>query len=1030
MGLYNLTRIEGWYEDFTDLKNRFNNDYYQDFKSSYLRKCPNQLVSKMYLNLQEKYFKIRELYKKVDTVWSEYIVDLENTDNRLAGQSGSVSASTVSSLLSKMPQLNDTQYSLSNSGGQSKNAVLEIGEKILSTGAVVTTTVYSGLFKLREKFQDGALWLVATVTAPVVSLFNKEAGEKYKEAMMDAIAVDRVAEANKYFYENTKVGKYINEKSYLKYDSEFAKKMQNYSEKGFEIAAATALTVATGGLAAPVSALLVVGTGFAIGAGEKAEENYQQEDRSFYGDAGEIAFAGLIKGIEFYGTGKTGQGIITAAKAVASSGGIKSISTVAKQLFTKSGNKKITMKSLFKKASETLKTALSDVDTHMDSLSAAADNITYSKEEGIKVNWKGFAKKTVKYFIANCCSAFVSNLYAPPKTKADNGIEKFKGTKSTSADDLESLKKEYNELLAKSKEKWFIDAKDAMDNGYAWKLDDIKSADDIAKRMNEIEKALGIDSPKVNVKGIESGSTHKSDLEQLKKEYNELLAKSKENWFIDAKNAMDNGYAWKLDDIKSADDISKRMDEIERILYSDSKNLTSSAYPEAFSRKSLSNMTNYEVHKSLSDMDIVIKNIESKYPGEGVRRLEEYLKTGNINMITSLGGSRNYVAQFEPDFIEYYLKKRYNIDVKVSSSFYDLNQTVRSGTLKSSSNEELYSFFSNNGSSLNETYGADQGGIDKLCDYYLNGTRYSCSEAKEIANSYKERGLPLPKFKKEAAVEEYFTLKNKLVSKGLTSAQASVILSSFDDVGACTYAGKANSIFFKFSDNPELFEKKFGFPMYKIDSNGRKVLNSNELLLDMYMHINDISNGGMLFTKVNDSYVLNCSDKIDVFGRKMLDTEHQVYLSNFGGSNDYALNNYLKSKNLKWDSYNLISNPSGKKLNTSELVDYVNAISSSIEDGKAVQMNIFSSDNNITMHSTNPGSYSSKSTDSWIKEIVNENGKIEKKHSGHAVMITGIKNDGFTVSSWGQEYKILYNDLINGGEFNITIDNVIDPVVS
>ena len=74
-------------------------------------------------------------------------------------------------------------------------------------------------------------------------------------------------------------------------------------------------------------------------------------------------------------------------------------------------------------------------------------------------------------------------------------------------------------------------------------------------------------------------------------------------------------------------------------------------------------MTNYEVHKSLSDMDIVIKNIESKYPGEGVRRLEEYLKTGNINMITSLGGSRNYVAQFEPDFIQYYLKKRYNIEI-------------------------------------------------------------------------------------------------------------------------------------------------------------------------------------------------------------------------------------------------------------------------------------------------------------------------------------------------------------------------------
>ena len=129
-------------------------------------------------------------------------------------------------------------------------------------------------------------------------------------------------------------------------------------------------------------------------------------------------------------------------------------------------------------------------------------------------------------------------------------------------------------------------------------------------------------------------------------------------------------------------------------------------------------------------------------------------------------------------------------------------------------------------------------------------------------------------------------LKDKLISKGLTKKQASVILSSVNDVGACSYAAKANAIFYKFSNNPELFQEKFGFPMYKLNDNGERVLNSSELLLDMYMFANDTSNGGKLFTKnANNSYTFYTSDKVDVFGRKMLDTSNQTYMSSSLGSN-------------------------------------------------------------------------------------------------------------------------------------------------
>ena len=271
----------------------------------------------------------------------------------------------------------------------------------------------------------------------------------------------------------------------------------------------------------------------------------------------------------------------------------------------------------------------------------------------------------------------------------------------------------------------------------------------------------------------------------------------------------------------------------------------------------------------------------------------------------------------------------------------------------------------------------------------------------------------LPRFQKQAT-QEYFTLKNKLILKGMTNEQASIILSSLDDVGACSYAAKANSIFYQFSNNPELFQQKFGFPMYKVDSNGVKTFNSNELILDMYIYANDTANGGNLFTKniYNNSYNFSCDNRIDVFGRRMLDTQRQIYMSTPNGSNVPTLNGYLNSKGLNFESYNLITNKGYNILNNQEFNAYINAIDTSITEGKSVQLNIFSDGNEIRMLSMDNRVYPDSSTRTW-----GEGG-------GHAVFITGRNIQGFTVSSWGKEYLIPYSDLQNGGYFNIMIDNV------
>ncbi len=385
--------------------------------------------------------------------------------------------------------------------------------------------------------------------------------------------------------------------------------------------------------------------------------------------------------------------------------------------------------------------------------------------------------------------------------------------------------------------------------------------------------------------------------------------------------------------------------------------------------------------------------------------LRKYAETGSAYQmidgrsapyITSANGARSYIETLDPDIVSAYLHYK---------------------TIDSSNLGKLGQFFNGVRSFNGDTYGADQGGIKSLCTYSLDGQYYSYYDAKNMVNNAKNNGLPIPKFKKVATLE-YFELKDKLMRRGLTNEQASVILSSLDDVGACSYAAKANSIFYKFADNPALFEECFGFPMYKVTRAGERVLNSNELLLDMYMYANDTVNGGNLFTRnsLNGTYTFNYgyNSKIDALGRPMLDTENQIYMSTSKGSNDYALSNYLRTKNLDWNSVNLITNDPNVYIPNDSFNQIIDTVNNSINNGKAVQLNIFSKGNEIRMINADPRF--SVTTSTW-----GEGG-------GHAIFITGINRDSFVVSSWGKEFIIPFKDLQNGGFFNIMIDDV-KPII-
>ena len=213
----------------------------------------------------------------------------------------------------------------SNNSDESKSITpKEVGATI----AVGTTSILSGGAKVIEYIDDGVTWVggkgvegVSWLVGETAGLFSEDTKdsimdwrEDVKEDIKNEIDRDKVGELNEWFYENTKIGKSINEASYLKYDSEAAKTTQNITTKVTEIGGATALTILTGGVAAP----LVFGLGCAEGIGKTAEKTYQNggdfDDGTF-----SILLSGGLTGLSWYTNGKLGQGafeIIKDAKSV------------------------------------------------------------------------------------------------------------------------------------------------------------------------------------------------------------------------------------------------------------------------------------------------------------------------------------------------------------------------------------------------------------------------------------------------------------------------------------------------------------------------------------------------------------------------------------------------------------------------------------------------------------------------------------------------------------------------------------------
>ena len=332
MAVYNVSKIENWYDDFLTYKSKFDNGYYKDFENSYISKSGDNTVKMMKKKLSSYYHKIQVGYFKIEKQWGSFLDDLVNVDEVLAGNEnrGVIKSSIVSSALKNMPELtvykssferfNDRVgaiWSEAKSWIEQNLTFDKIMEFFKRSGATVSTGVISlgeGIFKLGESVVDLTQIVGATISTAVTGLMdfgnwvsNKVVGEEryatnHTERLWVGtraiVSADRTGSLFDKLYDNTSAGQWLKNNAYG-YETTRA----IGSEVG-EVLGVVGLSILTGGGAAVMYG--------AAKTAQHTETNWQDENVS--------TLSGLTKGViqgasegAFFAVGMKADKVVRAA---------------------------------------------------------------------------------------------------------------------------------------------------------------------------------------------------------------------------------------------------------------------------------------------------------------------------------------------------------------------------------------------------------------------------------------------------------------------------------------------------------------------------------------------------------------------------------------------------------------------------------------------------------------------------------------------------------------------------------------------
>lgn len=323
MAFYNVSKIENWFDDFTSCKNKFINTYYDDYQDSYIRTCNDEIIRKMKTQLDNHYNKIKRIYNRINDHWSNYLNDLKNIDNCIAGTSNpfSVYAPAPAAKLNSLPCLKEYEANLATkiesfSGyigtvtflGWSEDK--DTSENLLyifeRTGATVGTAVVSvieGIGMFGEGIVDVCTTVVSEcycqVRLAVDDDFTEKQADIIRESTRDVVSTQYVKNKFDSFYQESDVGAYLSENAYA-----FDAVRSIGNEVGIVVGAVVVSSLTQGAI--PPSVLYGISK-----AGNHIEENFQDENNGYFESIVKGGLAGALDGV-FFAAGAKGDQVLKA----------------------------------------------------------------------------------------------------------------------------------------------------------------------------------------------------------------------------------------------------------------------------------------------------------------------------------------------------------------------------------------------------------------------------------------------------------------------------------------------------------------------------------------------------------------------------------------------------------------------------------------------------------------------------------------------------------------------------------------------